>query len=224
MQARGETTDASVALSELCEAYYQPVLSFVRCSVRNDDLARDLAQDFFARLLAQNRLGNVDPQRGKFRSYLLASVKNFLKDAHSHENAAKRNPGAPLVSLQPDTTATTMEHQIPDPNVIAPEREFDRKWALAILERALSSLEEEQAEAGKAQEFQILKPWLVGDASTQADAARLLNASEGSVRVTIHRLRQRFRGQVKEEIAATLHDPTPALIAEEMQYLVSILT
>src|SRR5262249_55902771 len=93
LQARGETTEASVALSELCEGYYQPVLTFIRCSVRNDDLARDLTQDFFARLLAQNHLSKVDPERGKFRSYLLTAVKNFLKDAHSYENAAKRNPG-----------------------------------------------------------------------------------------------------------------------------------
>jgi RNA polymerase sigma factor (sigma-70 family) len=224
LQARGETAEASVALGELCEAYYQPVLTFIRWSVRKDELARDLTQDFFARLLARNHLGNVDPQRGKFRSYLLAAVKNFLKDAHARENAAKRNPGAPLLSLDPDTTATTAEQQIADPNIIAPEREFDRKWALAILDRALNSLDAEEKKAGKAQEFHVLKPWLVGDASTRGDAARLLNVSEGAIRVTVHRLRQRFRARVKEEIAATLHDPTPALIAEEMQYLVSILT
>ena len=105
LQARGETAEASVALSELCEWYYQPVLTFIRCSVRDDELARDLTQDFFARLLAQNHLGNVDPERGKFRSYLLTAVKNFLKDAHAHANAAKRNPGTPLVAIAADTTA-----------------------------------------------------------------------------------------------------------------------
>jgi RNA polymerase sigma factor (sigma-70 family) len=223
LQARGETAEASLALSELCEVYYQPVLTFIRCSVRNDEAARDLTQDFFGRLLAQNHLANVDPQLGKFRSYLLAAVKNFLKDAHARESAAKRNPGAPLLSIASDTTATTAEHQIADPNVVAPEREFDRKWALAVLDRALNSLEAEQIHAGKTLEFQLLKPWLVGDASNQNDAARKLNVSEGALRVSIHRLRHRFRARVKEQIAATIHDPTPASIAEELQYLVSIL-
>jgi RNA polymerase sigma-70 factor (ECF subfamily) len=222
LQARGESREAAVALSELCEAYYQPVYAFIRYSTRNEELARDLTQDFFARLLSQNHLGNVDPLRGRFRSYLLSAVKNFLKDAHARESAAKRNPGA-LLSIASDTTATTAEHQIADPNVVAPEREFDRKWALAILDRALNSLEAEQIEAGKTQEFQLLKPWLVSDASNQADAARQLNVSEGAVRVAIHRLRQRFRARVKGEIAATIHAPTPASILEELQYLLSIL-
>lgn len=224
LQARGASTEAAVALSELCEAYYQPVFAFIRCSTRDEECARDLTQDFFARLLSQNHLAKVDPARGRFRSYLLAAVKNFLRDAHAREHAAKRNSGQPLLALSADTNATTAEHQIPDPNVLVPEREFDRKWALAVLDRALSALDAEQKEAGKSGQFEILKPWLTGDAENQAATAEQLGLSEGAVRVTIHRLRQRFRALLKAEIAATLHEPSPAAVSEELHYLISVLS
>lgn len=221
LQARGESGDAAVALSELCEAYYQPVHAFICYSTRNKELARDLTQDFFARLLSQNHLAKVDPLRGRFRSYLLAAVKNFLRDAHARDHAEKRNAGQPLLSLAQETSATTAEHQVPDPRALAPEREFDRKWALALLDRSLNALATEQA--GKAREFEVLKPWLTGDAGNQAAVAQELGMSDGAVRVAIHRLRQRFRALLKNEIAATLHEPSPALISEEMQYLISVL-
>jgi RNA polymerase sigma factor (sigma-70 family) len=221
LQARGGSSEAALALSELCEAYYQPVLAFIRCSTRDDELARDLTQDFFARLLSQDHLAKVDPLRGRFRSYLLAAVKNFLRDAHARDHAAKRNAGQPLLPLSQETSATTVEHQIPDPHAPAPKREFDRKWALALLDRTLTALAAEQS--AKAREFEILKPWLTGDAENQAAVAQELGMSEGTVRVAIHRLRQRFRALLKNEIAATLHEPSPALISEEMQYLISVL-
>jgi RNA polymerase sigma factor (sigma-70 family) len=224
--ARGQTPEASRALGELCEAYYAPVFAFIRCSTPNEELARDLTHDFFARLLARDHLAQVDPARGRFRSYLLAAVKNFLRDAHARQNAAKRNPGQPLRSLQADTSATTAELEVPDPRSLSPEREFDRKWALAVLERALSALEADQTAAGKAAEFHALKPWLTGDAGhlSQAEVALRLNLSDAATRVAIHRLRHRFRASLKSEIAATLHHPDPALIQEELLYLITILT
>ncbi len=225
LQARGNSEEAQQALSDLCEAYYDPVFAFVRWSSCDEDRARDLTQEFFARLLKRHSLGNADPTRGRFRSYLLASVKNFLHDMRAAETAAKRNPGAPLESIHRDTEATGHGHSIADPKSPNPEREFDRKWALALLDRSLSTLEKENEAAGKRHEFEVLKPWLTGDSEhlRQANAAEHLGMNESTLKVAVHRLRRRFRDLVKEEIAATLPQPDIALVADEMSYLVSIL-
>ena len=224
LQARGQSADAQSALSELCEAYYAPVHAFIRRTV-GEDRARDLTQEFFARLLKRHSLGNADPTRGRFRNYLLTSVKNFLHDQHDAQSAAKRNPGAPLQSIDPDTNSTNIGFQIPDPQSPAPDLEFDRKWALAILDRALNLLAEEMKSEGKQETFETLKPWLTGDTENlpQSQAAKTLATTESNIKVAIHRLRRRFRDLVKEQIAATLPEPTPALVADELSYLGSIL-
>ncbi len=222
LQARGAGPEASLAMSELCDAYYQPVCTFIRCSGPDEETAKDLTQEFFARLLARDSLGAADPARGRFRSYLLAAVKNFLRDAHARAHAAKRSPAEGTVPLEMDY-ATTAEQQLPDPNAPSPEREFDRKWALAVLDRALTALEREQSD--RADEFRVLKPCLVGEASVpQAEVAAQLGLSEAALRVSIHRLRRRFRSLVKEEIAATLQEPSPARILEELQYLIEVVS
>lgn len=227
LQARGSTDDARAALSELCEAYYNPVLTFIRAQTRHDDRARDLTQEFFARLLKKDGFAKLDPARGRFRSYLLAAVKHFLADMRDRDHAAKRHPALPLESLHAntDTHSTTAELQIPDPNSPSPEIEFDRKWALTILDRALTQIADEHKTENKQQQFETLKPWLTGDTEnlSQAEAARALNINESTAKVAIHRLRRRFRDHVKTEIAATLPEPEPALVADELSYLVSTL-
>jgi len=226
LQARGQSEDAQTALSELCEAYYAPVHAFIRRTVNDGEKSRDLTQEFFARLLKRHSLGNADPNRGRFRNYLLTSVKNFLNDQHDAQSAAKRNPGSSLQSIHPDTNSTTHPGlQIPDPQSPAPDLDFDRKWALALLDRALTALAEEMKSEGKQQTFETLKPWLTGDTQNhpQSQAAADLASTEANVKVAIHRLRRRFRNLVKEQIAATLPEPNPAQIADELSYLVSIL-
>jgi RNA polymerase sigma-70 factor (ECF subfamily) len=225
LQARGNSDDARAALSDLCEAYYNPVLTFIRAQTRDDDRARDLTQEFFARLLKKDGFAKLDPARGRFRSYLLAAVKHFLADMHDRDQAAKRNPGLPLQSLSYDTTSTTAELQIPDPNAPSPELEYDRKWALTLLDRALTQLAEEHKAEDKQQLFETLKPWLTGDTDRlpQSEAARALDMNESTFKVSIHRLRRRFRDHVKTQIAATLPEPDLALVSDELSYLVSIL-
>ena len=225
LQARGQSEDAQSALSELCEAYYAPVHAFIRRAVSDEEKSRDLTQEFFARLLKRHSLGNADPKRGRFRNYLLASVTNFLNDAHDAESAAKRNPGSPLESIHSDTEATGFGNQFADPQSPSPELEFDRKWALAILDRALTTLSEEMKSEGKQNTFETLKPWLTGDTENlpQSEAAKTLATTEANIKVAVHRLRRRSRDLVKEQIAATLPEPTPALVADELSYLVSIL-
>jgi RNA polymerase sigma factor (sigma-70 family) len=226
LQSRGDSEQSRAALAELCEAYYTPVFAFILRETRNDDTARDLTQEFFARLLKKDGFAKVNPARGRFRSYLLAAVKHFLSDMRDRESAAKRNPGQSLESLQRDTTYTTdAELQIADPNAIAPDLEFDRKWALTLLDRALTQLAEEHKAENKSELFDALKPWLTGDSDhiSQAEAAQKLNLNESTFKVTIHRLRRRFRDLVKTQIAATLPEPDLALVADEMSYLISIL-
>jgi DNA-directed RNA polymerase specialized sigma24 family protein len=224
LRARGESPVAQAALSELCAAYYAPVAAFIRHAVPDGEAARDLTQEFFARLLARHGLDTIEPGRGRFRSFLLGAVKHFLADQHDRARAAKRGGGQNPVSLEKaGGTNTTTELQIPDPAGPAPDAVFDRQWALTLIERALNVLTAEFAVAGKADQFETLKPWLLGDIGTlsQADAAGRLGMTEGAAKVAIHRLRRRFRDVVKAEVATTLVDAAQG--QEELRYLVEVL-
>lgn len=222
LAARGASPESQAALSDLCGAYYGAVLAFIRRSGRDDDAARELTQEFFARLLARQGLDTVVPGRGRFRSFLLGAVKHFLADMSDRARTAKRGSGtAPLpLGIETDTSPGL---EVPDVTAPDPEREFDRKWALTVLDRALAALAREQAEAGRTTHFATLKPWLTGDtaAVSQADAARALDLNEGAVKVAVHRLRRRFRELVKAELAQTLSDP--AQVKDELTCLQAAL-
>ncbi len=225
LRARGESPAAQAALGELCEAYYAPVLAFIRYAGGNEDAARDLTQEFFARLLAQHGLDTVEPGRGQFRSFLLGAVKHFLADQRRRARAAKRGGGQAPLSIEGGAgTKTTTELQIPDPAGPAPDAVFDRQWALTLVERTIALLAGEFAAPGKAEQFQVLKPWLLGDVDSlsQTDAARRLGLTEGAAKVAIHRLRKRFRELVRTEIAHTVGDP--AQVQDELRYLVEVLS
>jgi RNA polymerase sigma-70 factor (ECF subfamily) len=230
LEARGGSAEAKAALSELCAAYYAPVFAFVRHNTRDQELARDLAQEFFARLLGRQGIDTVDPQRGRFRSFLLGAVKHFLADMRDHDQRLKRGGAHVHVSLDGTTDTDTsaelgvMSQSVPDVKASSPDLEFDRKWALTVIERALGTLAEEHRIAGKTAAFEVLKPWLTGDteALSQAEAGRQLGMNEGAVKVAIHRLRRRFRELVKAEIRQTLRDPAQA--RDELTCLISALT
>ena len=209
LQARGDSPEARAALSELCDSYYAPVFAFIRHNAVNEDSARELSQEFFRRLLSGKGIAAVDPQRGRFRSFLLGAVKHFLTDMRDHDRRLKRGEGK---------TPLPLETQIIDPRTPSPDREFDRKWALTVLERALSTLENE-----KPDHFDALKPWLTGDSKglSQAAAAQALGTTEGAVKVAIYRLRRRFRDAVKSEIAQTLNDP--AQVQDELAALIDAM-
>jgi RNA polymerase sigma-70 factor (ECF subfamily) len=222
LEARGDSPDAKAALGDLCAAYYAPVLTFIRREVPDEDAARDLTQEFFSRLLAGQGIDNVDPERGRFRSFLLGAVKHFLSDMHDHTRRLKRGAGQPLETIDAGTD-TSPGLQLPAANIPGPDREFDRKWALTVLGRALAALAEEHASAGKSALFEALKPWLTGDTENlaQADAARQLGLNEGAVKVAVHRLRRRFRELVKAEIGQTLNDPSH--VTDELACLMAAL-
>ena len=215
LEARGESPEAKAALSDLCAAYYAPVFAFIRRNVADEEAARDLTQGFFARLLSRHGIDTVDPQRGRFRSFLLGAVKHFLSDMRDQAQRLKRGAGQRLGSIDLETD-TSPGLQFPDPKVLSPDCEFDRKWALTVLDRALATLAQEHSDAGKSQQFEVLKPWLTGDTETisQADAAHVLDVNEGAVKVAIHRLRRRFREVIKAEIIRTVSDR--AQVEEEL--------
>ena len=232
LEARGNSPEAQAALGELCTAYYAPVLAFLRRSGRDEDAARDLTQEFFARLLARRGLNTVERSRGRFRSFLLGAVKHFLADQLDRERAAKRGGGQTPLSLDAsgsgDTTAggglKSAFLQAADPGTPVPDAFFDRQWALTILDRALAALAAEHDAAGKADQFQTLKPWLTGDTAqlSQADAAQRLDMNESAVKVAIHRLRKRFRELVKAEIAQTVG--AGGDVQAELNYLLEVLS
>jgi RNA polymerase sigma-70 factor (ECF subfamily) len=207
----------------LCAAYYPPVFAFVRRNAPDEDTARDLTQEFFARLLARHGLDTVDPHRGRFRSFLLGAVKHFLADMRDHDRRLKRGAGRPLESIEPGTD-TSPGLELPDPKAPSPDVEFDRQWALTLLAGALATLEQEHQAAGKSRQFEALKPWLTGDteAISQAELAGRLGLNENAAKVAIHRLRRRFREVIKNEIGRTVSDH--AQVEEELHHLMEALS
>jgi DNA-directed RNA polymerase specialized sigma24 family protein len=224
--ARGESPEARQALSELCATYYAPVVAFLRREGRDDDAARELAHEFFVKVLADDSLGGVERERGRFRSYLLGAVKHFLANHRRDAAREKRGGGAEHVVIR-ETTDTTPGIEVADSSAFATNVEvdaaFDREWALAIVERSLALLESESSSAGQSAQFAALKPWLSPAASRapQSDTAAQLGLSEGALKVAIHRLRRRFRDITRAEIAQTLHDT--ADLDDEMRHLVNAL-
>ena len=203
LAAQGASTKAGKALADLCACYYSPVHAYITRTARDLGDARDLTQEFFSRLLTGGSLAGVEREKGRFRAYLLGAVKHFLADTRDRLGAAKRGRSTLMCRWRqapihrPGWNARRLKSRPPDAC-------FDRQWGLAVLDLALASLAAEHREKGKPEHFQILKPWLTGDAMemSQTEAAARLGISEGAVKVAIHRLRKRFRELVKAEIAA----------------------
>jgi RNA polymerase sigma-70 factor (ECF subfamily) len=218
LEARGDSPAAQAALGELCGSYYQPVFRFLQREGRTEDAARELTQEFFARLLARDGFATADPARGRFRSFVLGALRHFFGDQRDRDNAAKRGGGAvhePLSAPTDTSTGRELAAAAPD------DTWFDRQWALAIMDTALRALAAEHAAAGKADQFEHLKPWLMGAAAAQADVAARLGWSEGALKVAVHRLRKRFRELVRAEVAQTV--PAFADVDAELRYLVEVL-
>lgn len=202
------------ALSELCGIYYEPVFRFIRARSPDEDRARDMTHAFFEDVLLRENVGTPDPEKGRFRSYLLGSVKHFLAGVHERGQAAKRGGGVEHVEWE-ESAVPALDG---DSHAV-----FDRDWALALIRRALAALEEEMTAAGKAGQFQVLQPWLDGGSQgTSEEAAVELGLSGNALNVAIHRLRQRFRQLVRAEVAATTSSQSET--DEEFRHLVEVLT
>jgi RNA polymerase sigma-70 factor (ECF subfamily) len=220
-RAKADGEQGRRALSELCEAYYEPVLTFFRCTLRDADAARDSAHEFFSELLAGDRIGGAERERGRFRSYLLGAAKHFLSHQRAARGCLKRGGGADPLPL--DGSQCGLIACVPDTSLLSPEDAYDLQWALTVVARAVESLRRECAGAGRGEFFEQVKPWLTGEADhgDQAAAAARLGMSPTALKVAVHRLRSRFRRLLKDEIAGTLDDP--AHVGDEMHALFAAL-
>ncbi len=205
------------ALEELCRAYWFPLYAYVRRRGHSKEDAEDLTQAFFARFLAKNYLAGLSAERGRFRAFLLASLKHFLANEWDKSQAQKRGGGAASLSLDWQTADTRF--QVAATNEPSPDQAFDREWALALLAKVISRLRQECAADDKAKSFEQLKAFLTAGkgAESHAIAAKKLDMDETAVRVAVHRLRKRYRALLRDEIAQTLADKSQ--VDEEMRAL-----
>jgi len=218
--AKGEGTASREALGSLCEAYWYPVYAFVRRQGFGAEEARDLTQGYFARLIERRGLKDVRPELGRFRSFLLASVRHFLSNERDRESARKRAPSQGLVSLE---TESAEDRYLAEPvDALTPETVFERKWAMTVFERALVRLRAEWIGDQKARRFRALSRFLTGEepAPSYREVASELEMSEAAVKVSVHRIRQRYGELLREEIAATVNDP--ADVDDELRHLLSV--
>lgn len=217
LAAGGRSADARAALEVLCGAYWYPLYAFVRRQRYTADDAQDLTQAFFVELLEKEVLDVVRPERGKFRTFLLAALKHFLSKDRERQEAQKRGGGKTILSLDFADAERRYELEPADPST--PERLFNRRWALALLDGVLATLAQEHVAKGKEAIFTALQVYLTrGDASpSYAEAAVKLGISVDAVKVAVHRLRRRYRELLKIRIAETV--ASPAEIEEELRDL-----
>jgi RNA polymerase sigma factor (sigma-70 family) len=218
---RSDTPRARDALTNLCQTYWFPLYAYVRRRGHSPEDAQDLTQEFFARLLEKNWVGGADQRKGKFRSFLLTAMKRFLADEWDKARAQKRGGGQAPLPLQFDTAETRYGHEPADQ--VTPEQSFERRWALTLLDSVLNRLRAEFEQEGRAELFAALNPCLVGDRTAQpyAELAVKLGVSEGTVKSAVHRLRQRYRQLLRDEIAQTVAEPGE--VDEELRHLFAVL-
>ena len=208
---------ADMALEELCKTYWYPLYAYVRRQGYSQPDAEDLTQAFFTKFLAKNYLAGLNSNQGRFRAFLLAALKHFLANEWDRASRQKRGGGVPTLSL--DYQAADTRYQIDPADNLSPDKLFDRAWATTLLERVVNRLRAENSDAGRGGQFEQLKFFLmVGSQNIPySEAAAALVMSEGAVRVTVHRLRRRYRELLQQEILQTLSDPAQA--EEEMRAL-----
>ncbi|HEU5396003.1 MAG TPA: ECF-type sigma factor [Verrucomicrobiae bacterium] len=214
---RRSTPESDRALEELCRTYWFPLYAYVRRRGHTREDAQDLTQAFFARFLAKNYLAGLSAERGRFRAFLLASLKHFLCNEADKSHRQKRGGGRIAFSL--DWRTADANFQVADTSAPGPDQAFDREWAVALLANVIQRLQQECEADGKAKLFQELRPFLMAgsDDAAQAEAAARLGLQPGALRVAIHRLRKRYRQLLRDEIARTLADD--ADVDEEMRAL-----
>lgn len=215
----GET--AATALEELCRIYWYPLYAYIRRHGYNKEDAEDLTQGFFAHLLDKHAFSALNANQGKFRAFLLACLKNYLANEYDRSRSAKR--GGNVIHLSLDWEYKAASYDIRDNSAKTPDQEFDREWALALLRQVLIRLRQEWADKEKTAFFDAVKDLLAieGSDTNYGELAATLGMDAGHLRVSVHRMRKRYRELLKHEIAHTLSDPQ--LVDEEMATLAAVL-
>jgi RNA polymerase sigma-70 factor (ECF subfamily) len=212
--------EARSALVSLCENYWYPLYAYLRRRGYPADQAQDLTQEFFIRVLEGRYLDRADPEKGRFRSFLLTSLKFFVADEEDRQRAHKRGGGM-VVPLE--FSSGEERYQREPAHNETPERIFERRWALSVLDRVMERLRSEFVQHGRPEHFEQLKVFLLGQSEAPyAALAREMNTSEGALKVAIHRLRKRYRELFRQEIADTVADPTE--VESELRFLAAVLT
>jgi RNA polymerase sigma-70 factor (ECF subfamily) len=207
------------ALVSLCENYWYPLYAYLRRRGYPADEAQDLTQEFFIRVLEGRYLDRADPEKGRFRSFLLVSLKFFVADEEDRSRARKRGGGM-IESLE--LSSGEERYQREPAHGETPQRIFERRWALSMLERVVERLRTEFILHGRPEHFDRLKVFLLGQSDAPYSAlAREMNTSEGALKVAIHRLRKRYRELFRQEIADTVADPSE--VESELRFLAAVL-
>jgi len=216
---RKPTSSAREALASLCESYWYPLYAYVRRQGHAVEDAQDLTQGFFAVLLEKDYLADFDRERGRFRSFLLGAFKHYMSNERDRQRAAKRGGGQPLVSL--DAQDAERRYSVEPAHDLTPERVYDRRWALVLLDRTLERLCRESAPSAH---FDRLKVFLMGDSAgvSYGQLAAELGMNEGAVKVAVYRLRRRFRDTLLAEIAETVAGAEE--VEQEMRFLLSVVS
>jgi len=214
-----EGKEARSALVSLCESYWYPLYAYLRRRGCAADQAQDLTQEFFIRVLEGRYLDRAQPEKGRFRAFILTSLKFFVADEADRQRAHKRGGGV-LVPLEFSSGEERYQHEPVHDET--PERIFERRWALSVLDRVVGRLREEFVQHGRPEHFERLKVFLLGQPDAPyAALAREMNTSEGALKVAVHRLRKRYRELFRQEIADTVADP--ADVESEIRYLAAVL-
>lgn len=211
----------TVALEKLCRTYWFPLFAFLRRKGHPEEDAKDLTQQFFTRLLERKDFQTLDARKGKFRTFLLASLTHFLANERDHAQAAKRGGGRIPISL--DAISPEQFQRLEPATNLSPDKLFDQRWAMTLLEEAVGRLRAEMVRADKGVQFEQTKSFLTDDPrdGDYATVAERLGVPSQSVAVLVHRLRQRYRELVRAEVANTVSSPTE--VAEEMRHLYAAL-
>lgn len=218
---KDDSTQAAGALERLCRVYWYPLYAFARRAGLSPHDAEDATQSFFSHLLKQGLVAKADPTRGRFRSFLLMSFKHHVGQLREKAEALKRGGGQHIESL--DEVPAEDRYQLEPPDEKSPDRLFERRWAVTLIEAALGRLEGEWRQAGKLAHFEALRPFLVGDQgeATDEELGQRLGCKAGAARVSLHRFRQRYSEIFRSEVAQTLADP--AELEAELQHLRRVL-
>ena len=222
MRASGRAGDSRAALEKLCAAYWPPVYAWVRREGHGHEAAQDLTQEFFAQLLGYESLASAAPEKGRFRSFLLGSLKHFLINDWHRANRQKRGGGKLPFSL--DAMESFQREAVEPRDGDSPERLFERRWAETLLARANQRLRREYEAANQGARFEVLKVYLLngGEPDSYADAAAKLALTPSAVKSAIYKLRQRYGEMVRHEVAQTVGDP--AQVEDELRCLLAALT
>jgi len=220
--SRGDAERGREPLARLCQSYWFPLYAYVRRRGHSPEDSQDLTQAFFARLLEKNWVADADRSKGRFRTFLLAAMKHFLADEWDRAAAQKRGGGAVVLPLSFDTAEARYVKEPADPET--PERIYERRWAVTLLDEVLNRLRADYEEEGKGPLFAALHPCLVGERTAQpyAQLAESLGSSEPAIKSAVHRLRQRYRQRLREEVAGTVGSAED--VEDELRHLFAALT